>query len=62
MYYNCSKLTSIDVSKFNTEKVENMKDIFNNCSKLTTIDVSNSNKDDIIKEINESKTKLNIKK
>ena len=41
MVYSCSKLTSLDVSKFDTSKVTNMDDMFSNCSKLTSLDVSN---------------------
>ena len=35
MFYNCSKLTSLDVSKFDTSKVTNMGSMFYNCSKLS---------------------------
>ena len=43
MFYNCNKLTTIDVSNFNTSKVTNMRYMFNNCSSLTELDVSNFN-------------------
>ena len=43
MFYNCSVLTSLDVSGFNTSKVTNMKSMFAGCNKLTSLDVSKFN-------------------
>ena len=43
MFYNCSKLTSLDVTKFNTAKVTDMSYMFLNCSKLTSLDVTKFN-------------------
>ena len=43
MFNNCSKLTSLDVTKFNTAKVSNMGYMFFNCSKLTSLDVTKFN-------------------
>ena len=43
MFYNCSKLTSLDLSKFNTANVIGMHYLFYNCSGLTSLDVSNFN-------------------
>jgi surface protein len=43
MFGNCSKLTALDVSGFNTEKVVDMYRMFENCSSLTSLDVSNFN-------------------
>ena len=43
MFYNCSSLTSLDVSNFDTAKVPDMNGMFYNCSKLTSLDVSNFN-------------------
>ena len=40
IFYNCSKLTSIDLSNFNTENVISMNNIFGGCSSLTFIDIS----------------------
>ena len=37
MFYNCSKLTSLDVSGFNTSKVTKMNGMFNGCSALTDL-------------------------
>ena len=41
MFYDCSGLTSLDVSKFDTSNVTNMSDMFSGCSGLTSLDVSN---------------------
>jgi len=40
MFYKCSNLTSLDVSRFDTSKVTNMSDMFCKCSNLTSLDVS----------------------
>ena len=40
MFYNCSNLTSLDLSGFDTQKVSEMNYMFLGCSKLTTIFVS----------------------
>ena len=37
MFFNCQKLTSLDLSNFNTEKVTNMEAMFCVCPKLKTI-------------------------
>ena len=41
MFYNCSGLTSLDVSNFNTAKVTNISNMFQDCRGLTSLDVSN---------------------
>ena len=41
MFYNCSNLTSLDLSGFDTQRVSEMNSMFFGCSKLTTIFVSN---------------------
>ena len=41
MFYNCDKLTSLDLSNFDTSKVTNMNSMFYGCSSLTSLDVSN---------------------
>lgn len=41
MFFNCNKLTTLDVSNFNTQKVTNMGSMFAYCSSLTSLDVSN---------------------
>ena len=40
MLYGCSSLTSLDLSNFNTSKVEGMNSMFLNCSSLTSLDLS----------------------
>ena len=39
--YAFSKLTTLDLSNFNTSGVTNMKNMFSGCSSLTSLDVSN---------------------
>ena len=41
MFVNCTNLTSLDVSNFNTSNVTNMHGMFQSCSSLTSLDVSN---------------------
>lgn len=41
MFYECSKLTNLDVSHFNTDKVTNMFGMFGGCYGLTSLNVSN---------------------
>ena len=43
MFWNCSSLTSLDLSNFNTANVTNMHDMFWGCSSLTSLDLSNFN-------------------
>ena len=43
MFYDCSKLTSLNLSNFNTSNVTNMNGMFNGCSKLTSLNVSSFN-------------------
>ena len=40
MFYRCSNLTSLDVSKFDTSQVTNMHRMFYECNSLTSLDVS----------------------
>ena len=40
MFYGCSKLTSLNVSGWDTSWVTNMNGMFQNCSSLTYLDVS----------------------
>ena len=46
MFYYCNKLSSLDLSNFNTEKVTNMSGMFFGCSALTTIYASDNFKTD----------------
>ena len=41
MFYDCDKLTSLDVSSLDTSKATDMKYMFDYCSSLQTLDVSN---------------------
>ena len=43
MFYNCSSLTSLDVTHFNTAKVMDMGYMFYICSSLTSLDVTHFN-------------------
>jgi len=43
MFNNCQKLTSLDVSGFDTSNVTDMRYMFSYCNKLTSLDVSNFN-------------------
>ena len=43
MFYNCSSLTSLDLSNFDTSNVNNMNAMFYGCNKLTSLDLSNFN-------------------
>ena len=41
MFYQCNKITEINLSQFNTSKLTRVSGIFNGCSSLTSIDLSN---------------------
>ena len=41
MFYNCSQLTQLDLSNWDTSSVTNMSYMFRDCSQLTQLDVSN---------------------
>ena len=43
MFKNCRRLTSLDVSSWNTQKVINMEEMFTNCISLTSLDLSSFN-------------------
>ena len=40
-FYNCNKLTSIDLSVFDTSGVSDMQQLFKGCNSLTFLDLSN---------------------
>ena len=40
MFFLCSKLTSLDLSDWNTSNVENMRSMFDGCTNLTSLDLS----------------------
>ena len=41
MFFDCPLLKEINLSKFNTNNVTNMKSMFNLCSSLKKVNVSN---------------------
>jgi len=41
MFNNCYSLESLDLSSFDTNKVNNMKYMFNNCSSLLSLNINN---------------------
>lgn len=43
LFYACSNITSLDVSKFDTSRVTNMSSMFDGLSSLTSLDVSSLN-------------------
>ena len=47
MFYNCTSLTSLDVTGFNTQNVTNMYQMFCYCSVLTSIDLSSFNTENV---------------
>ena len=47
MFNKCSSLTSLNLTKFNTEKVNNMSWMFNSCYHLKSLDVSNFNTENV---------------
>ena len=48
MFFNCSSLTSLDLSSFNTSNVTDMSDMFDNCSSLTNLDLSSFNTSNVM--------------
>ena len=48
MFYRCSKLTSLDVTKFNTAKVTDMSYMFYYCSSLTSLYLTNFNTEKVM--------------
>ena len=43
MFYNCSKLKTLDLSDLDTSKVTDMSGMFNGCFELTNLDLNNFN-------------------
>ena len=48
MFYNCSSLTSLNLSNFNTNNVDDMSRMFSNCTSLTSLNLSNVNTNNVI--------------
>ena len=48
MFSNCSELTTLDVSNFDTSNVIDMNRMFSSCKKLTTLNVSNFDTSNVI--------------
>ena len=48
MFYECSNITNIDLSCFDTKNVTNMSYMFFNCSNLKNIDLSSFNTENVI--------------
>ena len=40
MFYGCNKLTSLDLSNFNTNNVNDMSYMFYDCSSLTSLNTT----------------------
>ena len=49
MFHNCTELTSINLSNFDTSNVKNMYRMFNICRSLTSLDLSNFNTSKVTK-------------
>ena len=47
MFYCLKKLTSLDLSNFNTNNVKDMSDMFSECSSLTSLNLSNFNTNNV---------------
>ncbi|EHG23172.1 hypothetical protein HMPREF9332_00924 [Alloprevotella rava F0323] len=47
MFFDCLKLTSLDLSNFNAENVQNMYEMFFGCSRLTSLNLSNFNAENV---------------
>ena len=63
MFYKCSSLEEINLSKFNTENVTDMRCMFFRCSSLKELDLSNFKTDKVIRSyffINECYPGMNI--
>ena len=47
LFKDCSTISEIDFSNFNTANTENMQEMFNECTSLTSINFSNFNTDKV---------------
>ena len=62
MFAECSSLTKINLSNFNTDNITNMHSMFEGCSSLTCIDLSNFNTNNVIDMDNMFKGCVSLKK
>ena len=53
MFNRCESLTSLDLSMFNTEKVEFMNRLFRNCNNLTSLNLGTSFTMDLVSNTDE---------
>ena len=56
MFRDCSKLSELDLSNFDTSSVENMEEMFYGCKNLETLDISGFSTE----KINESSDQSSI--
>ena len=49
MFYDCSSLTSVNLSNFNTNNINNMSNMFFGCRSLTSLNLSNFNTNNVNK-------------
>lgn len=63
MFMGCSSLTSLEISKFKTENVNDLSSMFNGCSSLSYLNLSSFNTEKCTKFTNifEGCEKLTIK-
>jgi len=47
MFYNCTSLTSLNLSNFDTDNVKDMTGMFYKCSSLSSLNLSNFNTDNV---------------
>ena len=47
MFYECSSLTSLNLSNFNTDHVKDISGVFSYCSSLTSLNLSNFNTNNV---------------
>jgi surface protein len=59
IFSGCSKLTTIDLSSFDTKNITDMNDIIFGCSNLKKIKINNINSNDsLIKELSRHNIKI----
>ena len=48
VFQGCSNLTSLDITSFDTSKVNTMVDMFNGCVELSSVDISKFDMNNIV--------------